>query len=345
MSKGSKKQTQTQTNEPWSAQQPYLKQTFAEAQKLYQDPSLSQWHGLGPMTTDATQGAVGAARAGTGQDLLGNAGASINKQLGGAGITGLHGSIGQLGGPGRSALESAAGGDYLNNNPYINNVLGAATGRITENFQDQVLPGVASQLGMAGAAGGSAHQNMLAKTSGEYMDAIGRTSADILGNNYARERGLQMQAAGTLGQQDLALGAQNLQADQNAISAYGTEANARNNMARTAGALDALQQARGDRDIRLAGLQDKLADTQRNYDLEKWQYNQRKPWENLGLYSGIINQAPAAGTATMKGNRPSGGIAGGLGGAAAGAGIASALSLSNPLTAAFAVGGGLLGSK
>lgn len=340
MSKGKKKQTVA--SGPWGPQQPYLKHTFGEAQNLYNDPSMSAWHDQGPMSIGNTQGAVDAARGGT-SELLQNAGASINKELGGAGISGLHGSIGGLSGPGRDTLTATARGDYLNANPHINNVVDAATGRISDRFRETVLPGIASQLGGAGTAGGSAHQNLLSQASGEFMDAIGRTSAGIYGDNYARERALQQGAAGALGDQDLAIGQQNLQADRNTISAFGTEANARNNYARTAGAIDALQQARGDRDIRLAGLQDRLSDTDRDYNIQKWQYEQQKPWENLGLYSGIVNGQHGA-IQTGPGRQP-GGIGGALGGASAGAGIASALSLSNPATAAFAIGGGLLGSK
>lgn len=76
----------------------------------------------------------------------------------------------------------------------------------------------------------------------------------------------------------------------------------------------------------------------------RWDFNQNAPGINLDNYISRITgaypgQSSTSTTPTYR-NRTSGALGGALGGA----GIASALSLSNPWTAALAIGGGLLGA-
>ena len=103
-------------------------------------------------------------------------------------------SLGQIG-------QTAAGG-FLQGNPYQQAMLAAATRPLTQQFGEQVLPGVASLYSRAGRYGSGAMERALGGATEAYGRALGDVSANIVGQDYARERGLQQQAQ--LGQAQLA---------------------------------------------------------------------------------------------------------------------------------------------
>ena len=95
-------------------------------------------------------------------------------------------SLGQIG-------QTAAGG-FLQGNPYQQAMLAAATRPLTQQFGEQVLPGVASLYSRAGRYGSGAMERALGGATEAYGRALGDVSANIVGQDYARERGLQQQA-------------------------------------------------------------------------------------------------------------------------------------------------------
>ena len=95
-------------------------------------------------------------------------------------------SLGQIG-------QTAAGG-FLQGNPYQQAMLAAATRPLTQQFGEQVLPGVASLYSRAGRYGSGAMERALGGATEAYGRALGDVSANIVGKDYASERGLQQQA-------------------------------------------------------------------------------------------------------------------------------------------------------
>ena len=95
-------------------------------------------------------------------------------------------SLGQIG-------QTAAGG-FLQGNPYQQAMLAAATRPLTQQFGEQVLPSVASLYSRAGRYGSGAMERALGGATEAYGRALGDVSANIVGQDYARERGLQQQA-------------------------------------------------------------------------------------------------------------------------------------------------------
>jgi hypothetical protein len=75
----------------------------------------------------------------------------------------------------------------------------------------------------------------------------------------------------------------------------------------------------------------------------RWDFSQNAPQVNLDNYLARIGNSFSGQSSTLTTPTYRNRASGALGGAATGAGIASSLSLSNPWTAALAVGGGLLG--
>ena len=103
-------------------------------------------------------------------------------------------SLGQIG-------QTAAGG-FLQVNPYQQAMLAAATRPLTQQYGEQIVPGIASLYSRAGRYGSGAMERALGGATEAYGRALGDVSANIVGQDYARERQLQQQAQ--LGQAALA---------------------------------------------------------------------------------------------------------------------------------------------
>ena len=95
-------------------------------------------------------------------------------------------SLGQIG-------QTAAGG-FLQGSPYQQAMLQAATRPLTQQFGEQVLPGISSLYSRAGRYGSGAMERALGGATEAYGRALGDVSANIVGQDYARERALQQQA-------------------------------------------------------------------------------------------------------------------------------------------------------
>lgn len=95
-------------------------------------------------------------------------------------------SLGQLG-------QTAAGG-FLQGSPMQQRAIEAATRPITQQFESQVLPGIASGFSRAGRYGSGAMQQAQSAATEAYGRALGDVGTNIAYQDYLRERGLQQQA-------------------------------------------------------------------------------------------------------------------------------------------------------
>lgn len=95
-------------------------------------------------------------------------------------------SLGQIG-------QTAAGG-FLNANPYQQAMMEAATRPLTQQFSQQVLPGISSLYSKSGRLGGGAMERALGTASEAYGRSLGDITANIAGTQYQQERALQQQA-------------------------------------------------------------------------------------------------------------------------------------------------------
>ena len=111
-----------------------------------------------------------------------------------AGQQGYLSSLGQIG-------QTAAGG-FLQGNPYQQAMVQAATRPITQQYGEQIVPGIASLYSRAGRYGSGSMERALSGATEAYGRALGDVTSNIVGQDYARERGLQQQAQ--LGQAALA---------------------------------------------------------------------------------------------------------------------------------------------
>jgi hypothetical protein len=159
MAKGGGGSTQTTVSnvQPWSAQIPYLKEIFGEAQKLYRSNTPQYYPGatVAPTAPEAEQAlAMQAARAAQGSPL--NVLAA-------------------------QQLQASLGGQYLaQGNPWF--------AQMAQRVAEAVTPQVNSQFAAAGRYGSGAH-------SGALGQALGREIGALAWQDYAQERENQLRAA------------------------------------------------------------------------------------------------------------------------------------------------------
>lgn len=141
---GSKTSTVTQSADPWGPAQPYILDTMRAAQNLYNNgPSM-----VAPFDAYTTQGISKAAQV---------ANQPVNPIVGQA----------------SQVLGSTIGGEWLNGNPYINQIINRGAGDITDR--------VNSMFSAAGRYGSGAHQGVLGDSLADY-------EAQIRYGNYDNER-------------------------------------------------------------------------------------------------------------------------------------------------------------
>jgi hypothetical protein len=190
-------------------------------------------------------------------------------------------SLGQLG-------QTAAGG-FLQGNPYQQAMIAAATRPITQQFSEQVLPGVASLYSRAGRYGSGAMERALSGATEAYGRALGDVSSTIVGQDYGRERGLQQQAQ--FGQAQLA---------QAAPSFYQQQFLPSQTLAQVGSAREAI-----------AGqpLQEQMA---------RFQFGQQQPIQSLMSYLSSVYGTPLASYGQQTTQLPQNQLMSGLAGAGAG---------------------------
>jgi hypothetical protein len=102
-------------------------------------------------------------------------------------------SLGQLG--------QTAGGQFLQGSPYQEAMIAAATRPLTQQFGEQVLPGISSQFSAAGRYGSGAMERAQERATEGFGRALGDVTAGIVAQDYGRERQFQeaaMRDVGTL---------------------------------------------------------------------------------------------------------------------------------------------------
>ena len=95
-------------------------------------------------------------------------------------------SLGQIG--------TTAAGGFLGGSPYREALIQAATRPLTQQFEQTVLPGIASGFSRAGRYGSGAMEQAQARATEAYGRALGDVATNVAAQDYARERGLQQQA-------------------------------------------------------------------------------------------------------------------------------------------------------
>jgi hypothetical protein len=215
-------------------------------------------------------------------------------------------------GQGLGGLSFTSGGGFLGANPFQQAAIQSATRPIMQQYENVTLPGISSMFSRAGRYGSGAMERALGTAAESTSRAIGDVSSTMAAQDYSRERALQQQAL--LGQ---------IQSAQAAPQIYGQQYLPSQQL----GQVGAAQEA-------IAGLPLQEA-------MQRYQYQQQLPYQQLGGFLSSVYGTPMAGSQYAPQQQAQRNVAGGvLGGAALGAGVANMAGV-NPIYGA--VGGGLLG--
>jgi hypothetical protein len=103
-------------------------------------------------------------------------------------------SLGQIG-------QTAAGG-FLGGSPYREALIESATRPLIQQYEQTIMPGIASGFSGAGRYGSGAMQQAQARATEAFGRSLGDVATTVAAQDYARERALQQQAQ--LGQAALA---------------------------------------------------------------------------------------------------------------------------------------------
>jgi len=291
-----------------SAVQPFLNEGLRQAQELFlrQQPQMYQgqtYVSPSEQTLTALQAQENIARQQS--PLLGAAQGAFLQSLGG--------------------ISNTAAGQYLNANPYQQQMMQAATRPLEQAFSNQVLPGISSLYSKSGRLGSGSMERALSSASEGFGRSIGDITANIAGSQYQQERGLQQQAAlqlANLAQQAPSLyGQQFIPAQQ--LAQVGAQ--------REAIAAQPLQEA-----------------------MNRFSYEQQLPYQQLSgflssVYGSPLGSFGVPSTMQPSTNRTTGALAGGLAGGLGGYALGQAFPAIGGFAGGYgapaigAIGGGLLG--
>lgn len=345
---GGGSQTSTQKSEPWSGQQPYLKDLFQQGQNLYRQGPQEFYPGVtvapfAPQQQQAMDMTTNRALSGSPQEQA--FGGYLSNQLGQPNIDPMaiarmlgqaqnafpaadQFAVGgmQTGANAANQLANTASGGFLGSNPYLDQVYNTAAGRAGEAFQENVLPGINATFGAGGRTGGGIHQQMMENASRQFGRDLQGMAANIYAPAYESERDRMVQAgsaganyglgAGRLGA-DIGLGAMGGLADL-----YGTIGQNQFRAGSLVPTYSGLEYGNMDR---LMGVGNQIQGQAQDIiggNMQRWGFEQQAPWNNLNNYASIIQGLPGGyGTQTStqpKGSRLSGAAGGAMTGAALG---------------------------
>ena len=172
MGGSTKTQTTTQTSEPWKEQIPFLTRAFEGAQALYDQGPLPVYGGTTvPSLSQDTQQALQLKRQGVSVDP--NVLNATNQQL----IDTLQ-------------------GNYLNSNPYLNDVINIAQQNTVDNYSKIINPRIMAGSERTGNFFSSSKNQQLEQSDKLALQELGNIATNIAGQNYQSERQRQLGALG-----------------------------------------------------------------------------------------------------------------------------------------------------
>lgn len=241
-------------------------------------------------------------------------------------------------------LQDVASGQYLNSNPYQQQMMQAATRPLTQQFGEQVLPGISSLYSKSGRLGSGSMERALGTATESYGRALGDVTSNLAGTQYQAERQLQQQALGQLGAasaQDIQTrlaGAQGLQQAQQAMignqmqaagqigSLQNTDLQRQMQAAQAAPSIYGQQYLPSQQLAQIGAAQEAISGQALQEQMARYNFQQQLPYQQLSGYLSSVYGSPMGGYGTQTSptynntttNALTGALAGGLGGYALG---------------------------
>lgn len=146
-------------------------------------------------------------------------------------------------------------GKYLDpsTNPYLAATYGKAADAVTRSYQTATAPATDAAFAAAGRYGSGARQQQISNNQRDLGTTLDNLATSIYGGNYATERGNQMATMGNLGPM--------LQASYTPSTAA----------------------------VNVGQSQQQQDQAQLTDQVNRWNFNQMAPWQNLGLFQSAIS--------------------------------------------------------
>lgn len=240
--RSSSKTTQTPP-QPWSGQQPYLLDLYKRAEQAYQQP-LEYY----PEST------------------LAEVDPTLQQAWGQTAELGRRGT--DVGNAASNLATRTMGGEFMGQNPYLDQMYGRAAQNVTRQFQRSVLPELESRFARAGRVPSGALQAGRGEAMRSLAGELGGMATDIYGGAYETERGRQERAMGM------------------------------------APSLSAMRYSDLDR-MRQVGAEKTMRGQQELEDLiSRFDFQQMEPWQRLGLFQEALGGPIAGGgTTSVRGHQ------------------------------------------
>lgn len=246
--------TTQQNTGPWSGQQPYLQDAFAIARQQLATDAASGQPAFYPGQTyiSASPWTNSGVNNMLGRATLAGTTNGVQGEKALAGQANRYLSNGISGTPGAGLLASTANGDMIGRNPEFQGMV--------QRGMEALRPSIDSQFAAGGRLGSGAHANAMA-SAGANM------AGNLAYQDYTQERGNQLNAAQQLMQGDMA--ARQLGAG----------------FQQQAGAND---QSNIDAMLKGGAIAEDYGQKALTDQINRWNYNQNLPWDQLGRYTSII---------------------------------------------------------
>lgn len=95
-----------------------------------------------------------------------------------------------------SELTKTLGGGYLNNNPYLTDLVNSAQGDMTRAYNESVVPQQNAMRARSGSFGNSGVEQAIGSQANDFTKQLGNISTQIRGTDYANERSRMQGAIG-----------------------------------------------------------------------------------------------------------------------------------------------------
>lgn len=200
--------TSTTNQAPWGAQAPYLERGFSTAQNLYLQPTTTQGqYAPRPLQffTDESfaTSPLGATNRSTVASLRPETETLVNNVYNLATATGTTypstaGAAFNVLNPAEQYASNVISGNYLTpstQNPYLADMVEAASKAARDQFLTSSIPGLSSQFGMSGRTGSPGMANAFNQLSAGYGRGIADIATNLYGTAYENERERQQQMA------------------------------------------------------------------------------------------------------------------------------------------------------
>jgi len=314
--------TTTQKADPWIGVQPGLYNLYANAQQQFKagGPSIYQGEGVAPMNAaqnNALDSLANISAGGYGDLNPAQQQALSTTQGIAAGTDAQSQNINSI------ATGNDASGQYLKGllnpsyvssgatDPALQAYLDAANSNTIRNFTNSVMPGINSTFSSAGRFGSGAQTQQSSAATNNLATQISNSNAGITYNDLAARRAQQLQAG-------LGLGSQMLSGASLGSNRQGSALQLLPSMA-----LQGTQNANAG--LLAGGMQQQQAQQELTDYINRYNYNQQQPYQNLNWYANILAGGNPLASQTQTSSGQSGGVKGALGGAASGAAIGTAI--------------------